>query len=31
MEDFAAGPLHLFASIFQHTEGFAGLPDVAAV
>ena len=31
MEDFAAGPLQLFAAIFRHTEGFDGLPDVAAV
>jgi hypothetical protein len=31
MEDFAAGPLQLFAAIFRHTEGFAGLPDVEAV
>jgi hypothetical protein len=31
MEDFAAGPVRLFGSIFQHTEGFAGLPDVQAV
>lgn len=31
MEDFAAGPLQLFDSIFRHTEGYAGLPDVAAV
>jgi hypothetical protein len=31
MEDFAAGPLQLFDPIFRHTEGYAGLPDVAAV
>ncbi|HET9648581.1 MAG TPA: hypothetical protein VI248_19620 [Kineosporiaceae bacterium] len=32
MEDFAsAGPLKLFDEIFQHTEGYDGLPDVAAV
>jgi hypothetical protein len=32
MEDFATGgPMQLFAAIFQHTEGFDGLPDVAAV
>jgi hypothetical protein len=31
MEDFAAGPLHLFDAIFRHTEGYAGLPDLAAV
>ena len=31
MEDFAAGPLHLFDAIFRHTEGYPGLPDVAAV
>ncbi|MDH2413066.1 hypothetical protein [Nocardioides sp. CER19] len=31
MEDFAAGPLQLFDAIFRHTEGYAGLPDVAAV
>ena len=31
MEDFAAGPLHLFDAIFQHTEGYSGLPDLEAV
>ena len=31
MEDFASKPLKLFASIFQHVEGYAGLPDLAAV
>ncbi|NUR09282.1 MAG: hypothetical protein HOQ22_12320 [Nocardioidaceae bacterium] len=31
MEDFAAGPLQLFDAIFQHTDGYAGLPDVSAV
>jgi hypothetical protein len=31
MEDFAAGPLHLFDAIFRHTEGYGGLPDVEAV
>ena len=32
MEDFAsAGPLKLFDAIFRHTEGYDGLPDVAAV
>jgi hypothetical protein len=32
MEDFAAsGPLHLFDPIFRHTEGYEGLPDLAAV
>ncbi|TDE92593.1 hypothetical protein EXU48_13690 [Occultella glacieicola] len=31
MEDFAAKPLQLFAAIFEHVEGFHGLPDVAAV
>jgi hypothetical protein len=31
MEDFASKPLQLFASIFQHVEGYGGLPDVAAV
>ncbi|MGO4603404.1 hypothetical protein [Terrabacter sp. 2YAF2] len=32
MEDFAsAGPLKLFDAIFRHTEGYNGLPDVAAV
>ena len=31
MEDFAAKPLQLFDSIFQHVEGYEGLPDLAAV
>ena len=31
MEDFASKPLQLFAAIFQHVEGYGGLPDVAAV
>jgi hypothetical protein len=31
MEDFAAKPLQLFAAIFQHVEGYEGLPDLAAV
>ena len=31
MEDFASGPLHLFDAIFQHTEGYSGLPDLEAV
>ena len=31
MEDFAAKPLQLFAAIFQHVEGYGGLPDVEAV
>jgi len=31
MEDFAAKPLHLFDAIFQHVEGYEGLPDLAAV
>jgi hypothetical protein len=31
MDDFAAGPLQLFDAIFQHTEGYEGLPDVEAV
>jgi hypothetical protein len=31
MEDFAAKPLQLFATIFEHVEGFTGLPDLAAV
>jgi len=32
MEDFAsAGPLKMFDAIFLHTEGYDGLPDVAAV
>ena len=31
MVDFASKPLKLFASIFQHVEGFEGLPDLDAV
>jgi hypothetical protein len=31
MEDFASKPLALFAAIFQHVEGYGGLPDVGAV
>ena len=31
MEDFASKPLKLFAAIFQHVEGYDGLPDLAAV
>lgn len=31
MEDFASKPLQLFDSIFRHIEGYAGLPDLAAV
>lgn len=31
MEDFASKPLKLFAFIFQHVEGYEGLPDLAAV
>ena len=31
MEDFAAKPLQLFAAIFQHVEGYGGLPDVQSV
>jgi hypothetical protein len=31
MEDFAGGPIALFDAIFQHTEGYEGLPDLAAV
>src|ERR687894_2567641 len=31
MEDFASKPLKLFDSIFQHVEGYEGLPDLAAV
>jgi hypothetical protein len=31
MEDFAAKPLKLFGAIFQHVEGYEGLPDLAAV
>jgi hypothetical protein len=31
MEDFASKPLKLFDSIFRHVEGYAGLPDLAAV
>ena len=31
MEDFASKPLQLFAAIFEHVEGFGGLPDLNAV
>ena len=31
MVDFASKPLKLFASIFQHVEGYEGLPDLDAV
>jgi hypothetical protein len=31
MEDFAASPLGAFHTIFEHLEGYQGLPDVAAV
>jgi hypothetical protein len=31
MEDFASKPLKLFATIFEHVEGYTGLPDLAAV
>lgn len=31
MEDFASKPLALFAAIFEHVEGFNGLPDLATV
>jgi hypothetical protein len=31
MLDFASKPLALFAAIFQHVEGFGGLPDLQAV
>jgi hypothetical protein len=31
MEDFASKPLQLFAAIFEHVEGYGGLPDLAAV
>src|SRR3954469_6735048 len=31
MVDFASKPLQLFAAIFQHVEGFGGLPDLDAV
>ena len=31
MEDFASKPLQLFAAIFEHVEGFDGLPDLNAV
>jgi hypothetical protein len=31
MEDFASKPLKLFDAIFRHVEGYAGLPDVAAL
>jgi hypothetical protein len=31
MEDFAMSPLAGFDAIFRHTEGYEGLPDVAAI
>src|SRR3712207_4702744 len=31
MEDFASSPLQLFDAIFQHVEGYSGLPDLPAV
>src|SRR6266516_2949355 len=31
MEDFASKPLQLFAAIFEHVEGYGGLPNLAAV
>ena len=31
MLDFASKPLKLFDAIFQHVEGYEGLPDLAAV
>jgi hypothetical protein len=31
MDDFASKPLQLFAAIFEHVEGYDGLPDLAAV
>jgi hypothetical protein len=31
MEDFASKPLQLFDPIFQHVEGYGGLPNLAAV
>ena len=31
MQDFASKPLRLFASIFEHVEGFEGLPSLQAV
>jgi len=31
MQDFASKPLQLFASIFEHVEGFEGLPSLQAV
>ena len=31
MDDFASKPLKLFDAIFQHIEGYAGLPDLEAV
>jgi hypothetical protein len=31
MEDFASKPLQLFGAIFQHCEGFEGLPSLQAV
>jgi hypothetical protein len=31
MEDFASKPLKLFDAIFQHVEGYEGLPDLESV
>jgi len=31
MDDFASKPLRLFDAIFQHVEGYEGLPDLEAV
>ena len=31
MVDFASKPLKLFDAIFQHVEGYEGLPDLEAV
>src|SRR5204863_8451901 len=31
MDDFASKPLQLFAAIFEHVEGYGGLPNLAAV
>lgn len=31
MEDFASNPLALFAAVFEHVEGYDGLPDVATL
>ena len=31
MDDFASKPLKLFDAIFQHVEGYEGLPDLEAV